>query len=61
MQDYYKNLTIDDVKASGILSEYQWARGYYNPGICDLYFIGQKKGGESIAPPSDYDEGERVL
>lgn len=60
MQDYYKNLTIVDVRDSGILEDYEWVRAYYMPDACDLYFIGQKKGGVAMPPPVDYTQGTRV-
>lgn len=44
MQDYYKNLTIGDISASGILDEYAAWRSYYNPTSRDLYFFGIKRG-----------------
>lgn len=60
MQDYYKNLTIVEVRDSGILEDYEWARAYYMPDACDLYFIAQKKGGAAVPPPVDYSQGTRV-
>jgi len=43
MQDYYKNLTIEDVNEAMNLDEHfvQWETAY-NPASCDLYFYGIK-------------------
>ena len=60
MQDYYKNLTITDVRDSGILEEYEWARAYYSRTAHDLYFIAKKKGGDTVPPPIDYTGATRV-
>jgi len=44
MQDYYKNLTIEDVQECVDLDEVFMAwRSYYHPYFCDLYFWGIKK------------------
>jgi len=41
MQDYYKNLTVDDMpRVPEVFSEW---KSYYNPSSFDLYFIGIKK------------------
>lgn len=44
MRDYYKNLTIDDIKECVDLDHvFQAWRSYYHPGSCDLYFWGIKR------------------
>jgi len=56
MQDYYKNLTIDDISASGILDEYASWRSYYNPRTHDLYFMGIKRGPSDPPALQSYNE-----
>lgn len=52
MQDYYKNLTIDDVDTCLNLKEsFSSFRSYYNRRAKDLYFIGFKKGGPTRTIP----------
>lgn len=43
MQDYYKNLTIEDVAAAIDLKEFSVYYSYYNSKSYDLYFVGVKK------------------
>lgn len=51
MQDYYKNLTIEDIQEFVDLDEvFIYWRSYYNPKTCDLYFLGVKKDDELIEP-----------
>lgn len=56
--DYYKNLTIFDVKdVIDIDSTFSFSRSYYNGATKDLYFVGIKRGGETsvdISGFSDY-------
>jgi len=42
MQDYYKNLTISDIKTAIDLSIFGTKAAYYNKKTCDLYFYGLK-------------------
>jgi hypothetical protein len=44
MQDYYMNLTIDDVRQAVDLDTVfsEW-KSFYNPVSCDLYFWGIKR------------------
>jgi SAM-dependent methyltransferase len=42
MQDYYKNLTIQDVAKCIDLSVFKTSAAYYNTRACDLYFYGLK-------------------
>jgi SAM-dependent methyltransferase len=42
MQDYYKNLTIQDVETCIDLSVFKTKAAYYNMRACDLYFYGIK-------------------
>jgi len=47
MADHYRNITIQDLNEIVPLKEsFQVWDSYYNPGVCDLYFVGIKKGGE---------------
>lgn len=49
--DYYKNLTIFDVKeVLDIDSVFSFSRSYYNGVTKDLYFIGIKRGGAAELP-----------
>ena len=52
-QDYYKNLTIEDVIKCIDLNQFSYWRSYYNMATCDLYFVGIKGSGEVSVPP-DY-------
>lgn len=42
MQDYYKNLTIQDIAKCIDLSVFKTNAAYYNAKSCDLYFYGLK-------------------
>lgn len=51
MQDYYKNLTIDDVdEVLHLHKSFQWWSAYANKITHDLYFIGLKK--PCVLPPT---------
>lgn len=55
--DYYKNLTISDVKeVIDVDSIFCFSRSYYNRVTKDLYFVGIKNGGDV---PSAYEEYSR--
>jgi cyclopropane fatty-acyl-phospholipid synthase-like methyltransferase len=54
-QDYYKNLTIDDIKEY-IDNNFILKQAYYNSSVHDMYFWGIKKGGDDIV----YSGGEYV-
>ena len=44
MQDYYKNLTIEDINSIiNIKKSFSYWDSYYNYQSCDLYFVGIKK------------------
>ena len=44
MQDYYKNLTIEDIsKCINLNHEFSSWESEYNPQSCDLYFWGIKR------------------
>ena len=54
-QDYYKNLTIQDVKECIDLSQFSYWRSYYNMATCDLYFVGIK-GNQEITQRENYSD-----
>ena len=60
MQDYYKNLTEDDLRQILNLNELfsSW-NSYFNAETCDLYFIGIKngEGSDKIVLPEYCDDG----
>ena len=53
-QDYYKNLTIDDISKCMDLNKFCYWRSYYNTATCDLYFVGIKGSNTVIISPLDY-------
>jgi SAM-dependent methyltransferase len=55
MRDYYKNLTVNDLKEVLDLDKHftVWD-SYYNPKSQDLYFVGIKKGVKSFEPLVKY-------
>jgi SAM-dependent methyltransferase len=49
MINYYKNLTIVDVNEAINLNDcFEVWDSYYSPMVCDLYFVGIKKGGDVL-------------
>ena len=67
MQDYYKNLTLEDIRECVDLDQVFMAwRSYYHPYFCDLYFWGIKKTIETnydddIVVPSYKDHDHAVI
>ena len=55
MQDYYKNLTVQDVnEVIPLHSSFQCWRSYYNASTKDLYFYGIKKGDSDSLIQNEY-------